>query len=324
MEPRRRARWRLVADRLLLPALALAQLGGDCGPRGQQGAAGNVLFSFVGSVTPIVPLASEGTMVDLRAEARSSGGCGSSSAPYAQVVSTHPEVVTVTQYSGSEVTHLTTGMPGTTDIQLLTADGQVVDSLTLEVVPIANLRFETPMQPVRLLTGAPFTVDVSLVDARQRVIGGGFGRVQVVATAPLSTTYLDMFTGIEISGSIAGPGAGSITATSGGLQSSLGVSAAALSDITSIAPETGDLAPMYTAPDQSEIIYLIPSSAAGPVYGPTCTWTIPSGVELGSNSAAYNLTFPAHNYSYFKLTAKGHFPVTCTIGTATVTVTLGP
>jgi hypothetical protein len=324
VEPRRRDRWRLVAGRLLLPALAFAQLGGDCGPRGQRGAAGNVIFSFVHSVTPIVPLASEGTMVDLLAEARSSGGCGSSSAPYAQVVSTHPEVVTVTHDSGSEVTHLVTGMPGTSDIQLLTADGQVVDSLTLEVVPIANLRFETPMQPVRVLTGAPFTVTVSMVDARQRIIGGGFGRVQVVATAPLSTTHQDTFTGVEISGSIAGSGTGSITATSGGLQSSLGVSAAALADITSIAPETGDLAPMYHAPDQSEILWLIPSSAAGPVYGPTCTWTIPSGVKLESNIAASDLTFAAHNYSYFKLPAENDFPVTCTIGTATVTVTLGP
>jgi hypothetical protein len=45
-------------------------------------------------------------------------------------------------------------------------------------------------------------------------------------------------------------------------------------------------------------------------------------VKLGTNSAASDLTFPAHNYSYFKLTAAGNFPVTCTIGTATVT--LGP
>lgn len=51
------------------------------------------------------------------------------------------------------------------------------------------------MQPVRVLTAAPFTVSVSMVDARQRVIGGGLGRVQGVATAPLSTTHQDTFTG---------------------------------------------------------------------------------------------------------------------------------
>jgi len=314
--------WCVWLARLLLPAAALCQLGGDCGTVTSAGALGNASFSFraqSGDDIPVTPIASGGTTVEIRAWVHS-GGCNPAPS-FTHVASSHPDVATFT-YDGALVT-ATTGAPGTTDLELLAADDKLVDRLSLEVEDIAALRFANAAAP-RVLSGSGFQVGVGLFDAEGRPLSGP-GRVQVTGTAPLSVTASDHFLGTAavVSGTGAGPGTGTITAVAGDVQASLDVQVVARTDITAVELGTGSWAPRYFPSGRLWAVWTTPSTAEGPVYGAACSWTISDpSVTLSSSSTAADMDDSVHNNAQFELASPGTFSATCTVGGAQTTVTL--
>jgi hypothetical protein len=199
--------------------------------------------------------------------------------------------------------------------------GSVIDSVTLEVEPIASLVL--PASTARVIAGGSYSVEVTLADAAGRTLGGGSGRIHAAASTGVTTFQRDMVTGTVLEFTTTTAGSSTVTVTADAATSTLAVQAVEPSAITAIDVGTGDYKPTYNPNNQVEVVWSTPSTAAGPVYGAKCNWQIgdPS-VTLVSNSAESDLGRSPYDNSQFMLARSGRFDVVCTIGTAQLTVTL--
>jgi hypothetical protein len=199
--------------------------------------------------------------------------------------------------------------------------GSVIDSVTLEVEPIASLVL--PASTARVIAGGSYSVEVTLADAAGRTLGGGSGRIHAAASTGVTTFQRDMVTGTVLEFTTTTAGSSTVTVTADAATSTLAVQAVEPSAITAIDVGTGDYKPTYNPNNQVEVVWSTPSTAAGPVYGAKCNWQIgdPS-VTLVSNSAESDLGRSPYDNSQFMLARPGRFDVVCTIGTAQLAVTL--
>jgi hypothetical protein len=310
---------------LWLAGLALAMLGGDCRPQGTSGTKGRFEFWYVEPMynfdTPLIPFVDQGTQVSLHAFQPPPGGCGGRTTySFSQVRSSDPQVATFTLAPDHSIA-LVTGAPGTAELELLDDRAQVVDSIAIEVEPIAGLTF--PDHDARIIAGGSYQLDMTLLDAAGRTLGGGPGRIHHEVTGGLTTGQTDSFTGTTLAVSSPKVGTGSITATAETVTHTLAVQSVDLAAVTSIELGTGNLEPSYNPNDQIEIVRVIPSTSAGPVFGAPCTWQIADpSVQLMGNGTGVELAAQPLNSSQFKLNKAGSFDAICTIGAARLTVTL--
>ena len=297
-------------------------VAGDCRPSGAAGTKGRYEFFFDDLPGGLVPLADGGTQATLRADPKPTGGCSSNAAApaFTQVASTDESVVTATLAADGMIT-IVTGTAGMADLQLLGAGGELVDSLPIEVEPIAGLTF-TNAAPAQILAGALYEVTVTLTDATGRTLGGGPGRIEASGTGATSATVFDAFTGAQLEISAPDAGAGTVTATAGNATATLALTAVTATDITSITLATGDFAPSYNPNDQTEVVWSLAQTAAGPVFGADCTWQVDPAVTISSDRPGRDLDGDAMINSQFVLPSDGDFPATCTIGTAQLAITL--
>lgn len=317
-----------VCHRLLLLALAFAMVGGDCRAPGTVGKRGQYAFRYLDPRFPdftsglaLIPFTDGGTHVALDVEANS-GGCGPGR--FTQVRSSNPQVATFTltdTSTASSTIDMVTGTAGTTDLELLDDHGTVVDSVTIEVEPIAALTLTATS--ARVVAGGSYSVTVTLADAAGRALGGGMGRIHAAATSGVTTLQSDTFTGTVLDLKTAMAGSSTVTVTAEAASSTLALQVVELSAITAIDVGTGDYKSTYNSNNQVEVVWSMPSTAAGPVYGAKCNWQIgdPS-VTLVSNSAESDLGRSPFDNSQFKLSRPGRFDVVCTIGTVQLTATL--
>ncbi|HEX8111448.1 MAG TPA: hypothetical protein VF516_27145 [Kofleriaceae bacterium] len=252
-----------------------------------------------------------------------SSGCGGAG-KFTQVRSSNPQVATFTltdTSTASSTIDMVTGTAGTTDLELLDDHGTVVDSVTIEVEPIAALALAATS--ARVVAGGSYSVKVTLADAAGRTLGGGMGRIHAAASSGVTTSQGDTFTGTVLELTTPTAGSSTVTVTAEGASSTLALQVVDLSAITAIDVGTGDYTPTYNPNNQVEVVWSTPSTAAGPAYGAKCNWQIgdPS-VTLVANGAESDLGRSPFDNSQFKLAKPGRFDVVCTIGTAQLTVTL--
>lgn len=315
-----------VCRRLLLPAFALAMVGGDCRPAGTAGKHGQFAFWYLEPVDssfadelPLLPFADNGTHVVIAAEYQGSG-CSHGASRFTQVRSSNPQVATFTLAEGANI-DVVTATAGTTDLELLDDSGSVVDSVTIEVEPIASLTLAAAS--ARVVAGGSYEVKVTLTDAAGRTLGGGSGRIHAVAANGVITFQRDMVTGTVLEFTIPTAGTSTVTVTADAASSTLALQAVELAAITRIDVGTDGYKPTYNPNDQIEVVWSTPSTAAGPVYGAKCNWKIDDpSVTLVANGAENDLGRSPYDNSQFMLAHAGSFDVVCTIGTAQLAVTL--
>ena len=312
---------------LWLAGLALAMLGGDCRQPGTTGTKGRFEFWYVEPMynfdTPLIPFVDHGTQVSLHAIQPPPGGCGGHTTyTFSQVRSSDPQVATFS-LAPDQTIALVTGAPGTADLELLDDKGQLVDSIAIEVEPIAGLRVANRFD-VQVITAGSYQLEVTMLDATGRTLGGGPGRIQTAVTGGITAGQTDSFTGASLALRSTMTGNGSVAVTAETITRTLGIHSVDIRAVNEIDLGIGGFKPTYNPNDQVETVWTIPMTSDGEVFGAPCTWQIADpSVQLMANRAETSLSAaqPLNN-AQFKLNKAGSFDATCTIGAARLTVTL--
>jgi hypothetical protein len=214
---------------------------------------------------------------------------------------------------------VSSGAPGQTQVQLLDNSGKLVDQVTVTVTQTAKLNFTkgwTGAAPL-VLEGSTQTFHVTTVDANNHTLIGT-GSVAFVLTNPLQPADAIVFgDSYAFTGQA---GAGTITATAPAtsvVQPVTMVPASALTGLSAtVLANTVDATGVYANVD------VVSNSAAGPVYGASCTWTIADqSVTLQSQSTT-SLEATPKATTKLKLALPGTYNATCTIGAVSTSVAL--
>jgi hypothetical protein len=238
---------------------------------------------------------------------------------YTSVGSTNPLVATFTlESSGAEAL---SGNPGSTELQLLRADGSLLDAATVTVVPTAKLDYQVgwPGSAPLVLEGATEVWHVTTLDANGRVTVGS-GSVHFSTTGTLSQSSELPFGGDEF-GFSGHAGGGQVIATAPNATATLDVQVVPTSSLTSLSGKV-----LANSTDTNGVVHanveVTASSGSGPVYGAVCKWLMPDpSVTLTSNSANPLEKDPV-DAAQFTLGKTGSFLATCTIGSLSTTVQL--
>ena len=301
--------------------------GGDCRSPGTPGKRGNYYFTLQdpSTLSDIGPVAAGGVRLDVVTEPRSGGCTCAEPPPYKSVVSTDPTVATVA--IGDDGIDLVSGVPGTTELQLLDDHGGVLDSVDIVVetpAVIANTISNPVSAQVLASDVNSYRFDVTVEDAMGVTLAGGAQLVAVSGAGVVSNVSSTATYGGATIGLVAQTaGSGAVTVTAGDATSTLAITAVDASAVTGIDIDNDpSYAPSYNANDQTEVVWVVPRTADGQVFGGSCAWQVDPSVKvhggtaetLDGNGAAIN--------NQFVLPGDGPFPATCTIGNAQLTVQL--
>ncbi len=303
-------------------ALAIVLSGMEC--RGEGALGKQEHYSFVldapaaGSLAFLGPVLDGGAHAEIMAIANSGGACHAAATPYVGVESTNPAVAAFALGSGGLIV-ATTGVAGSADLELLDAQSHVVDSVTVEVGSAASVQFVDTVSPVQVIaagSAVAYMFDVAAFDSSGNRLVTDPSRFVLTATGALSVSSDDTGSFVESFAT----GSATVTATLDDRSATLEVDSVTLADVTSIVVNDG---PTYEAFDDQWDVWFTPMTAVGPVLGAGCTWQL-------SNPAAqvvFDTVADSENETNLtELTVALPPPVnvtaTCTIGSASMTVTL--
>ncbi len=211
------------------------------------------------------------------------------------------------------------GAPGQTQLQLIDAGGKLVDQVTVTVTQTAKLAFTQGWSGAAplVLEGSTQTFHVTTEDANNHTLIGT-GSVAFAITDPLQPADAIVFgDSVAFSGHA---GAGTITARAPSVSVVLPVTIVPLSAITgvtaTVGANTSDATSVYANVD------VVANSAAGPIYGAPCGWSVPDASVVMQSQSTTSLESAAKSTTRFKLGSAGSFSATCTVGAVSTTVTL--
>ena len=245
---------------------------------------------------------------------------------FAAVRSTHPEIagfaINPSGFGGGIDVGVTSGNPGTTQLQLLDAGGTLVDQIPVTVAAVARLAVKQGWSGSApdVLAGSSQTFHVTTEDTGSHtLIGSGAVKFELagsVAPAPALGGDLQGFIGTAGNGQYA---QGSVTARAGSATAALSVG---IVPLEAISLQSSVQANSVEGPNTYGNVTVVARAMRGPVYGANCVWTLSDpSVTLESQSVA-SLESAPQTTAKFLLAASGSFTATCTIDTASTVVQL--
>lgn len=234
---------------------------------------------------------------------------------FAQVRSTNPQVATFGLTGGGVGggidVGVTSGAPGTTQLQLLDGAGKLVDQVAVTVAWTAKLAVTqgwTGSAPL-VLADSSQSFHVVTVDSHGKtLIGTGSVGFDVAGSLRKSGWVV----GGDIQGFAGAPGSGTVTARCPTATATLPVTVVPPSALTGVSatvqPNTVDGATTYAHVDT------VATAANGVVYGAACAWTTSDPSVTVSQQASSTLESPAKSSTTFVLAKPGTFTASCAIG----------
>jgi hypothetical protein len=302
---------------LVVASLAAVLLVSGCFGSRSEGQLGHASFAwqecFLGCSVTDNPMAAGGA----RAEISVSLASGFS---FNQVRSSDNAIATV-GLGGSNGLNIEvqSAAPGQTQVQLLDSKGKLVDQVTVTVTATARLSITQGWSGTAplVLEGSTQTFHVTTVDANNHTLVGT-GAVSFTLADPLvDAVQLTFGDSIAFSGHA---GAGTITAATPTATLVQPVTVLPLTALTSVTatsqPNTTDSNGTYANVD------VVADSAAGPVYGAPCGWTLNDASVVIQSQGSASLESPAKSSTKFLLKQAGTFSATCAIGAVSTTVSL--
>lgn len=236
---------------------------------------------------------------------------GCSHANYQKIQSTHPEVATLTPTADGF--HVKTGVPGTTDIQLLDDQGQLVDTTLLTVLAID--RYDMQAGDF-LVENVPAIVYYSAVSSDESpLFDTGATQTAVSGSLHLLPSAQAACSSVQFVGTL---GTGAFTISSGDVRTGATIQVVSRDLIASIKMDAGSV---YK--DQTVSVVAKPMIADGrPLYGAFCQWSTsdPSVTLHAQNPNPQIVQFTSGNYAEFQVSQHGSFVITCTIGAVSADV----
>ncbi|HEX6835035.1 MAG TPA: hypothetical protein VF334_00605 [Polyangia bacterium] len=297
---------------------AFVMLAAGCGLGGKsEGQLGHASFAWTeclfGCSVTDNPMAAGGA----RAEISVSLAAGYS---FNQVRSSNQSVATAA-VGGSNGLDLVvnSAAPGQTQLQLVDAGGKLVDQVTVTVTQTAKLALTQGWSGAAplILEGSTETFHVTTEDANNHTLIGT-GSVAFDLTAPLQ--HADTIVFGDSYAFLGQAGSGTITARAPAVTLVQPVTIVPLSALTGLTATVGantvDSTGVYANVD------VVADSAAGPVYGAPCGWSVGDTSVVMQSQSTTSLEAPAKSTTKLKLGSAGSFTATCTIGAVSTTATL--
>lgn len=290
---------------LVLIGLGLAGCHAFGGSSGGAGAGGSLYFANCGEgcTLPDHPVAAGGAHTTINV----------TNLGFASVRSSDPTVATFSR-NGQSI-EVISGAPGTTELELLDAQGGLVTQATLTVEATALLRVDhgwTGATPL-ILEGQPLAFHVTTLDAHGRTTKGS-GAVSFALDGSLAPTIVPV-NGDAI-GFVGSAGAGHVTASCPDTSVTQSFTVVPASAITALTTSSQTLA------NDSAIVSVVPESAAGAVYGGPCVWKSSDPSVTLASDVGPALDLGPGTVSVFNLTRAGSFTVSCTLAGRTAMVTV--
>lgn len=228
--------------------------------------------------------------------------------------SSNPAVAVFTA-DGTGKVDVESGVPGTSELQLVDATGHVVMSGIVTVVPTATLRpnrgWNGPAPIV--LENEPLTYHVTTLDVNGKITKGD-GSVDFALSGSLKPTVaLVDGDAIAFAGTA---GAGTIDATCMNASVSQPVQVVAAADITTL-NMLGDL-----QPNDQAVVTVVPQSASGPVYTGGCDWQVSDESVTLEADVTPRLDLGAGEVAVFNINRAGSYTITCTLAGQSAAVTI--
>jgi hypothetical protein len=236
---------------------------------------------------------------------------------FAAVHSTDPTVFTAS--IGTNTVDVVSGRAGSAQLQLLDANGKLVDQATLTVEATASLGvtrgWGSGVPLVLAATTQMFHVTTTDANGRATI---GTGSVVFQMSGPLSAVSPLIGDG-DAQYFVGTPGAGGVVATAaGGAQATLDVTVVPASAITGLQANVHgnvvDSSGTYVPID------IVTNAGATPVYGGLCAWTMSDPSVTVRTQTVASLEQAAMSSTQLTLASAGSFTATCTVGTASTTV----
>jgi hypothetical protein len=247
----------------------------------------------------------------------------SSGYSFAQVRSSNPSVaqfnINASGVGGGVNVGVVAGTPGQTQLQLVDANGKLVDQVNVNVAAVAKLAVTQGWSGAAplVLESSSQSFHVITQDGNARtLIGTGSVAFDVVG----ALHKIDGVFGGDIQGFAGVPGSGSVTARCATASSTLPVTVVPL---TAIGGVTATVKPNTTQGTQTYgNVDVVANSAGGSVYGATCHWTTSDPSVTVNQQSATTLESAPKASTSFLLAAPGTFTATCTLGAVSASVSL--
>jgi hypothetical protein len=236
----------------------------------------------------------------------------------AGVSSSAPDVATFT-LDGTSV-HVTTGMPGSVNLELLDPAGTTFDRTTIGVNEVSKLDSTVGWSGAgpQVLAGVRVTSgEISKLDLENRVLLGA-GAVQFTLGGGLAAAAQPMLptapeNAIETLDFV-GTTSGTLDASLRSAHLGYPVGVVAATDLTQVHLHQTALMIGEGGVPEAYVESTL-STDVGPVHGASCGWSLPDpSVQIRSDQPATHLGEPPTNVTIFRLTSVGTFTVSCSIG----------
>ncbi len=234
---------------------------------------------------------------------------------FSSVRSTNPAVATFT-VDGSNKVAVDSGVPGTTQLQLLDAGGHVVASGNVSVVATAQLRPNRGWDGAAptVLAGEKLTFHVTTLDGNGKITKGD-GSVSFALGGTLAPTVA-LVDGDAI-GFVGTPGAGRIDASCPNASLSQPINVVPASAVQSLTM-VGEV-----QPGDQAVVTVVPQSAMGPVYTGGCAWQVSDPSVTLDADVTPRLDLGAGEVAVFNVNRPGSYQISCTVAGQTASVTVG-
>jgi hypothetical protein len=234
------------------------------------------------------------------------------------VRSSNPAVANFSFAQPSTLVTVTSGAPGQAQLELVDANGQLVDEATVTVTATAKLVTKqgwTGAAPL-ILAGTAELFHVTTLDANGKTLIGT-GAVHFDLPPPLAkVTAITFGDEIGFSGS-----AGSATITARTPTATL-TQPVTIVDPSALGSLVASVKPGSDMRGTAYDVQVQALAGGGAVYAPDCTWSPADPSVIVQAGGVATLEGPAQSTAHFVLTKPGTFSAACTIGSKTTTVTL--
>ncbi|MGZ3426483.1 MAG: hypothetical protein ACXVCV_07535 [Polyangia bacterium] len=238
----------------------------------------------------------------------------SGSVHFTSAQSSNPAVAKFTADGAGKV-DVESGVPGTTDLELLDAGGHVVASGTVTVVATAQLRANRGWNGAvpLVLEGETMSFHVTTLDTHGKITKGD-GSVNFALNGTLKPTVA-LVDGDAIA-FVGTAGTGSVDAS---------CTDASLSQTITIVPAAAITAlnmGQQLQPNDQAVVTVVPQSAGGPVYTGGCDWAVSDPSITLDADVTPRLDLGAGEVAVFNVNRPGTFSISCTVAGQTASVTV--
>jgi hypothetical protein len=239
---------------------------------------------------------------------------------FQQIRSSNPAAATFALAGSSGLrVDVVSGTPGQAQLELIDAHGKLVDQVTVTVTATAKLAQQQGWAGTAplVLEGSAQVFHVTTKDANNHTLIGT-GAVSFTLTDPLAKNDALVFG--DALGFTGQAGSGTVTARTDAVSLVQPITVVPLAALTgvdaTVQANTTDNTGVYANVDA------VAKSAAGPVYGAQCDWTISDPSVVLQLQTASSLESAPKASTRFQLKSAGSFSATCAIGSVSTTVQL--